>query len=189
MISGREDARILPLFAMRMGAHRKSRQPAVARATTCPENRHVQPNPRLGAWRAFLEAHTRVIDLLEAELQARKGLSLAWYDVLVQLSEAEGHELRMTDLARRVLLSKSGLTRLIDRMCDEGLVTRTQDAEDRRGRRVCLSSEGEARLRDAAPAHLRGVAEHFTNLLTDEEAVLLDASLRRIAAAASTHDA
>ncbi|HQW51436.1 MAG TPA: MarR family transcriptional regulator [Tepidiformaceae bacterium] len=134
------------------------------------------------AWRAFLEAHAHVARLLEAELDAEKSLPLSWYDVLVQLEEAEGHRLRMTELAARVLLSKSGLTRLVDRMCAAGLVSRSADDSDRRGRWVSLEPAGIARLHDAAPVHMRGIQAHFARHLDGGEAAALAAVLRRIAA-------
>ncbi len=140
------------------------------------------------AWRAFLEAHAHVIRLLEAELEAEKALPLTWYDVLVHLEEAQGHRLRMTDLAERVLLSKSGLTRLVDRMCDFGLVSRSPDDRDRRGRWVNLEPAGLARLHDAAPVHLRGVDAYFASLLTESEAEALAVVLRRIADFAARQD-
>ena len=124
----------------------------------------------MAAWRGFLTAHARVVGLLEEELQGERDLPLSWYDVLVQLQEAEGHRLRMTDLAGAVLLSKSGLTRLVDRMCDAGLVERCADPADRRGRWVNLTDAGHSRLRDAATVHLRGVREHFTGLLSPQDA-------------------
>jgi DNA-binding MarR family transcriptional regulator len=138
------------------------------------------------AWRAFLEAHAHVIRLLEAELETEKALPLTWYDV--HLEEAEAHRLRMTDLAERVLLSKSGLTRLVDRMCDFGLVSRSPDDRDRRGRWVNLEPAGIVRLHDAAPVHLRGVDAYFTSLLTESEAEALAAALRRIADFAANHN-
>ncbi|MEO8540812.1 MAG: MarR family winged helix-turn-helix transcriptional regulator [bacterium] len=141
-------------------------------------------NLGMTAWRAFLEAHAHVTELLEAELQAEKDLPLAWYDVLVHLQEAEAHRLRMTELARKVLLSKSGLTRLVDRMCVGGLVERWPDEADRRGRWVSLTGAGHDRLKDAAPIHLRGVREHFTSHLGEEAAKTLSASLGAIAEAA-----
>ena len=144
----------------------------------------MESDPRMRAWRAFLEAHARVTELLESELQAEKKLSLAWYDVLVQLQEADGQRLRMTELADRVLLSKSGLTRLVDRMCAAGLVRRTPDKEDRRGRWVCLTEAGNARLNDASDTHIRGVRAHFADLLTAEEADTLGRALGAIAEAA-----
>jgi DNA-binding MarR family transcriptional regulator len=140
----------------------------------------------MAAWRAFLTAHARVTELLEAELQRDRDLPLSWYDVLVQLSEAEDQKLRMTELAGAVLLSKSGLTRLVDRMCAEGLVGRTPDESDRRGRWVSLTPKGRTRLRTAAPTHLRGVAEHFTSHLTPESAEVLAETLGEIARAAKS---
>ncbi|MGE3076564.1 MAG: MarR family winged helix-turn-helix transcriptional regulator [Dehalococcoidia bacterium] len=138
----------------------------------------------MAAWRAFLTAHARVTELLEAELQHERDLPLSWYDVLLQLSEAEGRKLRMTDLAGAVLLSKSGLTRLVDKMCAAGLVSRAPDESDRRGRWVSLTPAGQARLRAAAPVHLRGVAQHFTSHLSPERAQLLAETLTEIANAA-----
>lgn len=143
--------------------------------------RLVMGDLRMQAWRAFLEAHARVTALLEADLQAERNMSLAFYDVLVQLEEAEGHRLRMTDLARRVLISKSGLTRLVDRMASAGLVRRSTDACDRRGRWVELTPAGWERLREAAPRHLRGVRRYFSSELAPEEAAVLAEALGRIA--------
>ncbi len=135
----------------------------------------------MDAWRAFLEAHAHVIRLLEAELEAEKALPLTWYDVLVQLEESDDHRLRMTDLAERVLLSKSGLTRLVDRMCESGLVSRAPDDRDKRGRWVSLESAGLARLHDAAPVHLRGIQDYFADQLSDGQAAAIAEPLRRIA--------
>jgi DNA-binding MarR family transcriptional regulator len=135
---------------------------------------------RMRAWRAFLVAHARVTDTLAAELEAETGLPLTWYDVLVQLSEAEDNRLRMQDLARAVLLSKSGLTRLVDRMAADGLVTREPCLDDRRGTFVCLSPAGRRRLDGASPIHLRGISQHFTSHLTEAEAKELFTLLDRI---------
>lgn len=148
-----------------------------------------QPTPeRLAAWRGFLEAHARVTDVLEAELQAERGLPLAWYDVLVQLSESADGALRMQELARRVLLSKSGLTRLVDRMEQAGLVRRGQVESDRRGALAVLTPAGRDRLRNAAPVHLRGVEQSFTGLLTDDEAVAMRSAFAKICAALPARD-
>jgi DNA-binding MarR family transcriptional regulator len=145
------------------------------------EDRAVVSGIHMEAWRAFLEAHAHVIRLLEAELEAEKALPLTWYDVLVQLEEADDHRLRMTDLAERVLLSKSGLTRLVDRMCESGLVSRSADDKDKRGRWVSLEPAGLARLHDAAPVHMRGVDAYFGSLLSGGEAEAVANPLRRIA--------
>jgi DNA-binding MarR family transcriptional regulator len=135
---------------------------------------HVTERPApdtLAAWRALLAAHRRITDALEEELRAATGLNLARYDVLLQLSEAPGVSLRMTDLAEAVLLSKSGLTRLVDRMCGEGLIERSRDAADRRSLVVTLTPAGRRALRRAAPVHLRGIQQHFGAALSAEQTV------------------
>lgn len=137
----------------------------------------------LTVWRDFLRAHAAVTRALEDELADEKVLPLTWYDVLVQLVEAPGRRLRMTELAERVLLSRSGLTRLVDRLVKAGLVERQPCPDDARGTFCVLTAAGFARLRDAAPVHLRGIHEHMTSLIRPEEMAVLGAVLRRIAAA------
>ncbi|MCA1784234.1 MAG: MarR family transcriptional regulator [Intrasporangiaceae bacterium] len=144
------------------------------------------PSAQLIAWRTFLEAHARTTELLAQELKETEGIALTWYDVLVQLSEADDHRLRMQELAERVLLSKSGLTRLIDRMERHQLVDRRACPSDRRGTFAELTPAGLAMLRRAAPTHLRGVREHFADLLDDDEAATLSELLGRIADGATT---
>ena len=135
----------------------------------------------MAAWRSFIEAHARVLTRLSRELQEEESLPLTWYDVLVQLSEAEGHRLRMQDLADRVVLSQSGLTRLVDRLQRAGLVERVRCAEDGRGLFAQLTPDGFAALRRTYPTHLRGVREWFADALTPEEAELLGRALGRVA--------
>lgn len=137
---------------------------------------------QMAAWRGFLTAHTRVTDELERELREREDLPLTVYDVLVQLSEADGHQLRMQELADRVLLSKSGLTRLIDRMERDGHVVRSPCPDDRRGTFATMTPAGYRVLRRTAPTHLAGVREHFIDVLTDEEAETMAGALARITA-------
>src|SRR5690606_23529744 len=120
---------------------------------------------QMAAWRGFLEAYRRVIDVLADELETETEMPLGWYDVLVQLSEAPDRARRMQDLADAVLLSKSGLSRLVDRMEAAGYVERRPCAEDGRGILAALTDEGFAALRAAAPVHLRGVREHFVDRL------------------------
>ncbi len=136
--------------------------------------------PRLGAWRAFLVAHRHLLDRLADELDEERGLPLTWYDVLVNLAEAPGGRLRMSELAERVLLSQSGLTRLVDRMASDRLVERARCPTDRRGMFVVMSDAGRSALHEAAPGHLDGVARHFGTHLSDEEARVLRAALERI---------
>jgi DNA-binding MarR family transcriptional regulator len=135
---------------------------------------------RLAVWRAFLEAHAVVVGALEEELDAERALPLAWYDVLVALSEAPQRRMRMQDLASRVLFSRSGLTRLVDRMVGAGLVRRDRCDDDRRGTYAVLTASGGRRLRDASGVHLRGVREHFDRHLTDSDARVLHAALRKV---------
>lgn len=136
----------------------------------------------LAAWRAFLEAHHAVMAVLGEELE-EIGLPIGFYDVLVQLTEAE-RGLRMAELARRVLLSKSGLTRLVDRMAGQGLVRRRPSPEDGRGVYVVATNLGRAALRRASPGHLRGVSNHFTSLLTAAEVKVITGAMNRVTAAA-----
>jgi DNA-binding MarR family transcriptional regulator len=114
----------------------------------------------LAAWRAFLRAHARVTRRLENDLVAAHSLPLASYDVLVQLVEAPDRRLRMTELADRVLLSRSGLTRLVDRLEREGLVVREPCESDARGFFAVLTDAGFRRLRDASRTHLTGVRDY-----------------------------
>ena len=120
------------------------------------------------AWRAFLRAHATLLRRLEAELVAEHDLPLPSYDVLVQLSESPSGTLRMTELAERVLLSRSGLTRLVDRLVRDGLVQRRACPQDARGTLAELTPAGLDRLRDAWPTHVRGVAAHLGRLSADE---------------------
>ncbi|MGH2427317.1 MAG: MarR family winged helix-turn-helix transcriptional regulator [Candidatus Limnocylindria bacterium] len=137
-------------------------------------------DPRLPAWRTFLRAHARVTRQLERELADQQGLPLADYDVLVQLASADERRLRMSELADRLLLSRSGATRLIDRLVADGLVERVTCESDRRGQWASLTDAGYDRLRRASPTHLRGVAEHFLDRLSADELVTLDRLLGRI---------
>jgi DNA-binding MarR family transcriptional regulator len=132
---------------------------------------------RLGVWRRFLTAHARVSRDLETELMRDAGLSLAWYDVLLQLAEAPDRRLRMADLADAVLLSRSGLTRLVDRLEKAGLVRREPSADDLRGTFTVLTAAGVHRLRAAVPVHLSGIRAHFLDRLDDDRLRALDDAL------------
>ena len=141
----------------------------------------IRPDPSaLASWRVFLRAHAVTTRRLEAELVEEQDLPLASYDVLVQLVDAPGRRLRMTELASAVLLSRSGLSRLVDRLQREGLVSREAATEDGRGMYAVLQQAGLARLRAAAPTHLRGVAEHMTSKFSDDELQALRSLLDRL---------
>jgi DNA-binding MarR family transcriptional regulator len=145
---------------------------------------HRPAERHLAAWRSLLEVHASVVELLSRELEEQRGLPLGWYDVLLTLDQAPEQRLRMQDLAQSVLLSKSGLTRLIDRMETEGLVRRERCPSDRRGAFAVLTPEGRSTFRRAAPVHLRGIQEHFARHLDDDEAVTLNDALARVSSAA-----
>jgi DNA-binding MarR family transcriptional regulator len=134
---------------------------------------------RVAVWRSFLRAHANVLRELEREL-ADAGLPLGWYDVLLQLAEAPGRRLRMADLADRVLLSRSGLTRLVDRLQAEGLVDRAPSPDDARGTYTVQTAQGLARLRDAVPVHLGGVQRHWLSRFSDDELRTLKDLLGRL---------
>ena len=140
--------------------------------------------PRLAAWRAFLNAHAVVVDLIERDLAAADLIPLTWYDVLVALWEAPGHRLRLHELARAVVLSRSGLTRLVDRLEAAGLLRREPCADDRRGAFAVLTPEGRAAQLRSWPVYSRAIAEHFARHLADEEARTLTEALERVFAAA-----
>jgi DNA-binding MarR family transcriptional regulator len=124
---------------------------------------------QLSAWRSFLQAHAVLVRRLEADLLAEHQLPLASYDVLVQLVEAPERRLRMTELAQLVLISRSGLTRLVDRLEREGLVRREACDDDARGLFAVLTEAGYQRLRRATPTHLRGVANYAIDRLDDAQ--------------------
>ncbi len=149
---------------------------------TVTEIRHVRfPSPAgMIAWRSFLKTHAMISRRLEAELMSEEDLPLASNDVLVQFTEAPDRRLRMTELADAVLLSRSGLTRLVDRLTRDGLVTRQACEDDARGTFAVLTSEGLSRLREASKVHLRGVEEHMTGRLDDSELATLTSLLERL---------
>ena len=119
-------------------------------------------------WQAFLHASTRLMERLDAELGPH-GLSLADYEILVHLAEEPTAELRMTELAERTLVSRSGLTRRLDRLVDSGLVERRSCPTDRRGVLAVLTPAGRRRLEESAPTHVEGVRRHFLAQLQSQD--------------------
>jgi DNA-binding MarR family transcriptional regulator len=134
------------------------------------------PTPKQRAiWRVFFECAYALIDILDAELRAERDMTLRWYDVLVVLEETE-HPVRMNELASRILASKSGLTRVIDRMEEAGLVERQRPREDRRAIEIVMTKAGVEALQAARVVHRRGIYEHFAQHLDDDDFdALLDA--------------
>lgn len=134
----------------------------------------------LAAWRGLLVAHGRVIAALDDELERAHGLPLSSYEVLLQLSLAPGQSLRMGDLAERLLLSRSGLTRLVDRLVGRGLLERHSCPSDRRGTYARLTPDGARRFEEARPTHLRGVREHFLSRLRPQDLDHLASTWERV---------
>jgi DNA-binding MarR family transcriptional regulator len=131
------------------------------------------------AWRALLQAHATLMRQLDTDLREHTGLRLADFDVLAQLAAAGG-ELRMTALAARTLISRSGLTRRVARLVDEGLVRRANATDDGRGVTVALTGAGVARVTETVPVHLRGVSKLFVERLDDHELAVLETALRKV---------
>jgi len=141
-------------------------------------------DPRLAPWRAFLEAHARVSRRLDEDLRAEHDLSLAEYDALLNIAQAPGRRIRMRQLSDRVILSKSGVTRLIDRLVADGLVERSACLADARGAEAVLTEAGLSRLRQASRTHLRGINEHFLEPLGDTDVSVIESAMRAIAVSA-----
>ena len=137
-------------------------------------------DPRLEVWRTFLVAHAQVRRQLERELQAEQALGLGEYEVLLLLVRADHRRLRMSELANRLGLSRSGVTRLVDRLASDDLIERATCDTDRRGSWAHLTDAGYDRLRHAAPTHLRGVGEHFLDRIPPAELAALRRTLDRV---------
>jgi DNA-binding MarR family transcriptional regulator len=134
----------------------------------------------LRAWQSLLRAHATLLRQLATDLVDEIGLTLGDFDVLAQLGQADG-ELRMSELAAQAYSSRSGMTRRIDRLVDEGLVMRTNSEADGRGVVVALTEAGVTRLAEAVPVHLRQVRELFVVKLTDVELSTLASALDKVA--------
>jgi len=133
----------------------------------------------LEAWRSMLRAHATLMRRLDTDLERETGLALADFDVLAQLAAAHG-ELRMTDLADRALISRSGMSRRVARLTNEGLLRRDKAGSDGRGVVVALTEAGIARLTQTAPVHARGISKLFVAQLDDQELALLEHALNKV---------
>ncbi len=123
----------------------------------------------LDVWRAFLRGHHAVYRKLEAELEREHGMTLPYYEVLMHLASSPERRMRMTDLARSVLLSPSGLTRLVDRLVRDGLVIRAPCPTDARSLYAVLTDDGWERFQRAARTHVRGIRQHFLARLDERQ--------------------
>jgi len=140
------------------------------------------PSPeRLRVWRLYFESSLALLDVLEAELERDVELPVRWYDVLVQLEESPDG-LRMNELADRILYSKSGFTRVIDRMDEAGLVRRERPESDRRSILVILTDEGRSTLERARRFHRHGIEQHFSRHLTDSDVKALARVFEKVSA-------
>ncbi len=135
----------------------------------------------MAAWRTYIETYADLVAAIERDLSAHD-LTLGDYQVLVYLSEADGHAMRMCDLADRLQLSPSGLTRRLDGLVKAGLVTRVPSTEDRRVMMAQLTEAGFASLRDAAPDHVDSVRRHIFDLLDDQQVVAMASIFTAISA-------
>ena len=141
------------------------------------------PSPeRLHCWRLYIESALALVDVLDTELEQAAGISQRWYDVLVHLEESpEG--IPMNELAERILYSKSGFTRVVDRMEEAGLVRRLRPEHDRRTIPIVLTDKGTATLEHARRHHRDGIQRHFSQHLTNADIKALTRALEKI----STH--
>jgi DNA-binding MarR family transcriptional regulator len=141
------------------------------------------PSPeRLRCWRLYFQSALALTDVLDAELEHQAGLPLRWYDVLVQLEDSP-HGIPMSELAGRILHSKSGFTRLVDRMEQAGLVRRVRPEHDRRSILIVLTDKGTETMQHARRYHRDGIERHFSQHLTDTEIKTLTRALEKV----STH--
>ena len=132
------------------------------------------------AWRAFLYAYARIVPRLDQELSSAQDLSLNQFEVLMWLRRAGARGLRMSDLASRIVLSPSGVTRAIDQLERKGLAKRSVFEGDKRAYVATLTPEGRARLRRATSAHVNGIREHFVKHLSRTELENLSTALQAI---------
>src|SRR5262245_52931419 len=150
-------------------------------ATAETATRPAAGDPRLASWRAFLRAYHQVARRLDEDLRAEHDLSLQEYAALLQLAEAPERRLRMGRLADGVLLSRSGVTRLVDRLVDDGLVDRLACPSDARGPEAILTETGLKRLRAAGPTHLRGIQAYFLAAFRGDELAALERTMDDVA--------
>jgi DNA-binding MarR family transcriptional regulator len=134
----------------------------------------------LRTWRTFFESAFSLIQILDAELQEQAGIPLRWYDVLVHLEEAPERRMRMNELAAAIVSSKSGLTRVIDRMEEDRLVRRERPDDDRRVVEVVLTERGDAKLQEARKLHRHGIEQHFARHLDGKDFAALDRALPKV---------
>ena len=138
------------------------------------------PTPdQLRCWRLYIESALALVDVLDTELQTTAGIPQRWYDVLIHLEETP-NGIPMTELADQILYSKSGFTRVIDRMEDAGLVQRVRPQHDRRSILVTITTTGTNTMKHARRHHRDGINRHFSQHLTDTDTKALTHALEKI---------
>jgi DNA-binding MarR family transcriptional regulator len=145
-----------------------------------------RPEPGQRAWRGLLRAHACLAKRLDTALEQTHGLPLSSYEVLDRLEDSSGGRMRMCDLAEQAQLSRSGLTRLVDRLERERLLERCSCEQDARGSFACLTESGRMRLAEARVTHLAVVREQFFARFSEEELVLLADMCQRVAPCGGT---
>jgi DNA-binding MarR family transcriptional regulator len=148
--------------------------------TTNPPPLRLLSAQELRAWRGLLRVHAALAKALDAELEAAHGLQLSSYEVLMYLADAEEQRMRMCDLASTILLSRSGLTRLVDRLARDGLLERVACDDDARGAFAKLTPAGRVKLQEARATHLAGVRAMFLDRFTPEELDQMGAAWDRV---------
>ncbi|MFL5930743.1 MAG: MarR family winged helix-turn-helix transcriptional regulator [Gaiellaceae bacterium] len=136
---------------------------------------------RLRAWRLYFESALALIDVLDAALEGDAGIPLRWYDALVHLEETPDG-LRMNELAERILYSKSGFTRVVDRLEEAGLVQRVRPENDRRSILVVLTDQGRTTMEQARRHHRHAIEQHFSQHLSDSDIKALTRALEKLSA-------
>ena len=138
-------------------------------------------DPRAHAYRLFFELSRDIFDVLSRELIDECELDISWYDVLLHLiDECPEERMRMSDLAEAIVITRGGLTKLIDRMVSAGLVERIASSADRRTVEVVPTVEGERRFHEASIVHRRGITNYFIDRITEPEAQVLLGALGRV---------
>jgi len=140
----------------------------------------------VAAWRAVLLAQSRAVRAIERDLDAADQISLAWYDVLLELNAAPDRRLRMQDLGLKVVLSRTRVSRIVTELEQAGLVERLADPDDGRATLAHITAAGRRALHQAAPVYLAGIQRHFTRHITLAEQRAIVAGLQRVIDA---HDA
>lgn len=151
--------------------------------STTPQPADQFTEHELAAWRGMLELHARVTQDLDAQMRSQHGLSLSAYEVLMFLDDAPRHRLRMAEIAERALVSRSGCTRLVDRLAELGYVTRCAADSDGRGLFATLTQAGASKVAEARRTHREGVRRFFLGHLSTTDTVVLGDIWARLRAA------